>query len=93
MNEIIWNVNDQDEYDYDYLLKLTDADFVRSVKRDGSNAQSIKVTNYSLLVQVLIVTSAAVYIHLYQKDEKTKTFSMLTCVDISWIGSVMENVE
>lgn len=89
MTEIVWNNDGQGEYDFDYLLKLTDEDFVRAVKLDSKNAQSIKVTNYSNVVQVLVVTSAAVYIHLYQKDDKTRSFNMLTCVDIDWIGSAM----
>ena len=90
MAEIIWNANGQGEFDFDYLLNLTDDFFVERVKKDIDNPffKSMKISVGERFVKVIIVNDGLVYLRSYDMVNFMDNHIVLHGVDIDWIGSV-----
>lgn len=90
MAEVVWNANGQGEFDFDYLLNLTDEKFVKQVTTmlDSKRNKAIKVIDLGYLVQVLMVEKYVVQIFIFNKEDKEISFAVLNKDDVDWVGSV-----
>lgn len=100
MAEIVWLNNGQGEFDFDYLLNLTDQNFCDyfSSRLSGleeiSNVKAIKVeNNVSVTVQVTVVTNGGIVVFQYWKDNGRCDSVTIGGIDLSWIMEVMKNGE
>lgn len=98
MAEVVWNANGQGEFDFDYLLNLTDQNFCDFVSKQLDNhlgaVKVIKVVEMYGVVRVTAVTLFELTIYRYWKHEKLKPeYDSITITDneLLWAMEVMQN--
>lgn len=92
MTDIIWTSNGQGAFDFDYLLNLTNQDFVEGVQRDIEQSISfsaIKVEEFGKYVKSYVVSPSSVRLRYFDKETSEMFFDMLTYFDIEWIWGAM----
>lgn len=94
MTEVIWENNEQ--FDFDYLLKLTNQDFCDAVANfiEKSNerndfVKTIKVDDSFGIVEVFIVLRHGLQAFNYFKHTKTQNESFISFVDLTWALEVI----
>lgn len=93
MVEIIWN-NGQGEFDFDYLLKITNQEFVdritSSIDISDIRLKSVKVVDAEHVVSVTVVGTSAVTHFDFWKSSGTIDRVVLGISDLRWMLNVME---
>ena len=94
MAEVVWNANGQGEFDFDYLLKLTNQEFVDRVKKSITdifqNNATVKV-QVGDQVKVFVADNNFVHIHVFSKILQASRSYFLNKYEIDWISEVMRN--
>lgn len=92
MVEIVWN-NGQGEFDFDYLLKITNQEFVdritSSIDISDIRLKSVKVVDAEHVVSVTVVGTSAVTHFDYWKSSCIIESVVLGIDDLQWILSKM----
>lgn len=85
MAEIVWN-NGQGEFDFDYLLNLTDANFVDVVSfaLGSEHFKSVKVQVEQDCINAIVVTKFSVSIYTYNRFMKKYHVSFLDNDTLIW---------
>jgi len=96
MTEIIWTSNGQGAFDFDYLLNLTNQEFVDFIEKSiidfRQNVVTIKVQNDDQ-VKVFVVGNDIVHIHVFSKILKSRRSYFLNRYEIDWIAEVMQSAK
>lgn len=99
MTEIVWNNDGQGEFDFDYLLNLTDRDFsdlvaafVNNCVKRNDFIKTIRVKNdESLSLDVFIVLTHGLQVFTYFHGSKKRRESFISAVDLAWALEVINN--
>jgi len=93
MEEVVWNVNGQGEFDFDYLLNLTNQEFVECVEKSITDFQrnvTVKV-QVGDQIKVFVADNNFVHIHVFSKMLQARRSYFLNKHEIDWISEVMRN--
>lgn len=91
MTEIIWTSNGQGAFDFDYLLNLTNQEFVERVAKSITDFQkniTVKV-QVGDQVKVFVADNDFVHIHVFSKMLQASRSYFLNKYEIDWVWSVM----
>ncbi|MBX8946013.1 hypothetical protein [Lysinibacillus sp. K60] len=93
MTEKVW-VNGQCEFDFEYLLNLTNQEFVAAVSSNVDDeftgeVKSIKVEEDSHFVRVYVVYRGFLGVFNYFKVDKSYAYTTLSKSDLNWALEVM----
>lgn len=93
MAEVIWNANGQGEFDFDYLLKITNENFVVEFEKDLKkyNFKFVEVFDNEYLVRLHAVDSRFLYIYSFDKLRKTKSFVLLNYMQLERYLEVIQD--
>lgn len=93
MAEIIWTKDGQGQFDFDYLLNLTNQDFVDVITNQLSrpHVKSIKVMTSLLFVEVFVVSTYSVRVYNYHQSTGIYDTTSLNDSDLLWILEVMQS--
>lgn len=95
MTELVWNANGQGEFDFDYLLKLTNENFVSEFEKDLKkyNFKFVEIFDNEYLVRLHAVDSHFLYIYSFDKLRKTMSFVLLNYMQLERYLEVIQNGE
>ena len=95
MAEIIWNKG-QGEFDFDYLLNLTNQKFVdsvlNSIQYDELKVSTIKVSDFPSVVQVIVYYGYAFKVFQFYKISENFESVSLVYDDLKWMHDTLGGV-
>lgn len=93
MTNIVWSKTGQGEFDFDFLLNLTNEDFVNVISKqlDRPNIKSIKIKPSFGLVEVIVVAISSVRVFNFCLSTSTYETIALNDDDLTWALEVMQS--
>ncbi|MEK5081070.1 hypothetical protein MKX73_19280 [Solibacillus sp. FSL W7-1436] len=91
MTEMVWSKDGQGEFDFDYLLNITNRHFVNLIANsiNGDYFKSIKILKDSSSVQVIIANRWGVKIYYFDTKSKSYQASIIDADNLVWALKVI----
>lgn len=93
MAEIVWSKDGQGEFDFDYLLNLTNQNFVGFIENriNQDYFKSIKIIENRSSVEVIVANTWGVRIYDFDRINKRYEATAINTDDLVWALNVIQS--